>query len=106
MAGERTDFQYPIRAETNANLRPRWNTTYTYACNGCGKEVRGYAQSRVKGHIWCHDCYRNRQKKYRGKQRDKAVLDRIKSNLDIHEVDGILFYKVEDVLNLFKKERT
>lgn len=72
-------------------------------CIGCGKEVRGYAQSRVKGHIWCHNCYKDRQKKYQGKQRDKTVLERIKSNLDIHEVDGIFYYKVENLLKLFNE---
>lgn len=104
MAGVRTDFQYPIRAETNANLRPRWNTTYTYACNGCGKEVRGYAQSRVKGHIWCNECNRQRQRKYIANSKKNSVLAEIKDNLDIHEIDGVLYFKVEDVLNLFKTE--
>ena len=62
MASIRKDFQYPIRTEINANLKPCWGTTYVYACNGCGKEVRGYAQKRVKGHIWCNECNKKRQR--------------------------------------------
>ena len=104
MAGVRTDFQYPIRAETNANLRPRWNTTYTYACNGCGKEVRGYSQKRVKGNIWCNECYKKRQRKYVVNSKKKSALEEIKDNLDIYEIDGVLYYKVEDLLELFKQE--
>lgn len=104
MAGIRDGFQYPIRTEINANLRPRWGTTYVYACNGCGKEVRGYAQKRVKGHIWCNSCNRKRQRKYVANSRKNSVLTEIKDKLDIHEIDGILYYKVEDILELFKTE--
>lgn len=104
MAGIRAEFQYPIRAEVNANLRPNWNTTYIYACNGCGKEVRGYAQKRVKGHIWCNECNKMRQRKYVANSRKNSVLAEIKDNLDIHEIGGVLYYKVEDVLELFKLE--
>jgi hypothetical protein len=104
MAGTRTDFQYPIRAETRHYTPTLHSTIYTYACNGCGKECRGYAQKRVKGHIWCNECNKKRQRKYVANSKKKSVLAEIKDNLDIHEIDGIFYYKVEDLLELFKQE--
>ena len=104
MAGVRSDFQYPIRKEINANLRQRWNTTYVYAFNGCGKEVRGYAQSRVKGHIWCNDCNRQRQKKYVANSKKNSVLREIKDKVTVQEIDNVKYYRVDDVQNLFKTE--
>lgn len=104
MAGIRDGFQYPIKTEVNGNLRPNWNTTYTYACNGCEKEVSGYTQKRVKGHIWCNKCYKKRQRKYIDNCKKNSALEEIKHNLDIYEIDGILYYKVEDLLELFKQE--
>ena len=29
---------------------------FTYECAGCGCFVRGYAQKRVRGHVYCKDC--------------------------------------------------
>ena len=104
MAGIRDGFQYPIKKEVNGNLRPNWNTTYTYACNGCGKECRGYVQKRVKGHIWCNECNKKRQRKYVANSKKKSVLEEIKDNLDIHEIYGVMYYKVDDLLELFKQE--
>lgn len=74
------------------------------ACNGCGKEISGYTQKRVKGHIWCNECNKKRQRKYVANSKKKSVLAEIKDNLDIHEIDGVLYYKVEDLLELFKQE--
>lgn len=104
MAGIRDGFQYPIRAEIRHYTPTLRRTIYTYACNGCGKEISGYTQKRVKGHIWCNECNKKRQRKYVANSKKKSVLAEIKDNLDIHEIDGILYYKVEDLLELFKQE--
>lgn len=104
MAGIRDGFQYPIRAEARHYTPTLHSTIYTYACNGCGKEISGYTQKRVKGHIWCNECNKKRQRKYVANSKKKSVLAEIKDNLDIHEIDGILYYKVEDLLELFKQE--
>ena len=104
MAGVREDFQYPIKAETRHYTPTLHSTIYIYACNGCGKEISGYTQKRVKGHIWCNECNKKRQRKYVANSKKNQVLREIKDNLDIHEIDGILYYKVEDLLELFKQE--
>ena len=104
MAGIRDGFQYPIRAETRHYNPTFHRTIYTYACNGCGKEVSGYTQKRVKGHIWCNECNKKRQREYVANSKKKSVLAEIKDNLDICEIDGVLYYKVEDILEFFKTE--
>ena len=104
MAGIRDGFQYPIRAETRHYTPTLHSTIYTYACNGCGKEISGYTQKRVKGHIWCNECNKKRQRKYIDNCKKNSALEEIKQNLDIYEIDGILYYKVEDILELFKTE--
>ena len=100
----RDGFQYPIRSETRHYTPTLHSTIYIYACNGCGKEISDYTQKRVKGHIWCNECNKKRQRKYIANSKKKSVLAEIKDNLDIYEIDGVLYYKVEDLLKLFKQE--
>ncbi len=43
---------------------------YAYACNGCGVEVKGYYQKRIKGHTWCYKCNRKNETE---RQRNKKI---------------------------------
>jgi len=54
-----SEFQNAIRSElTNGHKR------YVFLCNGCGCEVNIYSNKRIRGHVWCPACYKNRSRVY------------------------------------------
>ena len=55
---------------------------YTYACNGCGKEVGGYNHSKVYGHVWCRECERKLTKARFEKQKNYIRIDTIEDCIE------------------------
>lgn len=58
------EFQYYKKIKAPEEL-PRYSKhrKYVFECAICGKDVDGYAKSKVKGKVLCTSCYKERQKR-------------------------------------------